>query len=188
MRTFVWLYVGPGVGSAIVQDGALVTGTRGFAGEIGHCRVADDGPQLPLRQARLPRGVHVGRRHRRRRRVRRACRRGGADATARRRRARRAREGHDGARRVLDDAGHMLGLGTSYLVSILNPELVVVGGEVGRSVRLPARSAPRCARAGRARSRAGAGRRQRRSRATPAVAGAVLLAFEAGVAASEVDA
>ena len=43
--TFVWLYVGPGVGSAIVQDGELVTGTRGFAGEIGHCRVADDGPQ-----------------------------------------------------------------------------------------------------------------------------------------------
>src|SRR5258707_524117 len=43
--TFVWLYVGPGVGSAIVQNGQLVTGTRGFAGEIGHCRVADDGPQ-----------------------------------------------------------------------------------------------------------------------------------------------
>ena len=45
VSTFVWLYVGPGVGSAIVQDGELVTGTRGFAGEIGHCRIADDGPQ-----------------------------------------------------------------------------------------------------------------------------------------------
>ena len=31
---------------------------------------------------------------------------------------------------ALRAAGHLLGLGTSYLVSILNPELVVVGGEV----------------------------------------------------------
>ena len=63
--TFVWLYVGPGVGSAMVQDGALVTGTRGFAGEIGHCRVADRRTSLSLRQVRLPRDVHVGGRHRR---------------------------------------------------------------------------------------------------------------------------
>src|SRR3954469_24030947 len=121
--TFVWLYVGPGVGSAIVQDGAIVTGTRGFAGEIGHCRVADDGPQchcgkygclevytsteaigLAARDAGVPL---------------RTQRPGLSDVV------RAAREGHEGALRVLDDAGHMLGLGASYLVGILNPELVV---------------------------------------------------------------
>ena len=44
VRSFVWVYVGFGVGSAIVQGGQLMTGARGFAGEIGHCRVADQGP------------------------------------------------------------------------------------------------------------------------------------------------
>ena len=74
---------------------------------------------------------------------------------------RAARDGHDGARRVLDDAGHMLGLGTSYLVSILNPELVVVGGEAADAFEFlldPLRGATRAGRAG---GRAGAGRRQR---------------------------
>src|SRR5207253_2213476 len=114
-------------GSAIVQDGALVAGTRGFAGEIGHCRVADAGPQChcgkygclemytsagAIADAALEAGVPSRRRTPTFDDVVHA-----------------ARDGHKGARRVLDDAGHMLGLGTSYLVSILNPQLVVVGGE-----------------------------------------------------------
>ena len=44
-RSFVWLYVGSGVGSALMEDGELVQGSRGFAGEIGHCRVSDGGPR-----------------------------------------------------------------------------------------------------------------------------------------------
>jgi predicted NBD/HSP70 family sugar kinase len=183
--TFVWLYVGPGVGSAIVQDGELVTGTRGFAGEIGHCRVADDGPQchcgkfgcleiytsadaisraaadvgVPSR-AKLPRLADV---------------------------VRAARDGHGGARRVLEDAGHRLGLGTSYLVSILNPELVVIGGESEAAFEflleplrgalaqdaLEAEQVPVVAST---------------IEGDAAVAGAVLLAFEAGIAGETVEA
>jgi N-acetylglucosamine repressor len=118
-RTFVWLYVGSGVGSAIVQDGQFVYGTRGFAGEIGHCRVADDGPRC-----------HCGKR---------GCLEvftsGPAIAEAAgqpgvREVINAAFDGDVAARAALRDAGHRLGLGTSYLVSILNPELVVVGGEV----------------------------------------------------------
>jgi N-acetylglucosamine repressor len=125
--TFVWLYVGLGVGSAIVQDGELVTGTRGFAGEIGHCRVTDDGLQC-----------HCGKRgclevYTSAEAIGLAARAAGVPARAQTPRlhevVRAAREGHGGALRVLDDAGHMLGLGASYLVGILNPELVVVGGE-----------------------------------------------------------
>jgi predicted NBD/HSP70 family sugar kinase len=183
--TFVWLYVGPGVGSAIVQDGELVTGARGFAGEIGHCRVEDDGVQchcgkygclevytsaeaigraaadagVPSR-TRIPRLVDV---------------------------VHAARDGHEGALGVLDDAGHMLGLGTSYLVGILNPELVVVGGESAPAFEFlldPLRGA--------------LAQDALEAEQVPvvastidgdaAVAGAVLLAFEAGVAAEAVDA
>lgn len=182
--TFVWLYVGPGVGSAIVQDGELVTGTRGFAGEIGHCRVADEGRRchcgkygclevytsaeaiaLAARDAGVPSRAQTPRL---------------ADVV------RAAREGHAGAVRVLDEAGHMLGLGVSYLVSILNPELVVVGGESAEAFdflleplrgalaqdALEAEQVPVIASG---------------VEGDAAVVGAVLLAFEAGVAASEVD-
>ena len=180
--TFVWLYVGPGVGSAIVQDGQLVTGTRGFAGEIGHCRVADDGPQchcgkygclevftsaeaigLAARDAGVPSRSKTPRL---------------ADVVG------AARDGHDGARRVLDEAGHRLGLGASYLVGILNPELVVVGGESAEAFEFllePLRGA--------------LAQDALEAERVPVVAsgvegdaaltGAVLLAFEAGVAASE---
>jgi predicted NBD/HSP70 family sugar kinase len=183
--TFVWLYVGPGVGSAIVQDRELVTGTRGFAGEVGHCRVADDGPQchcgkygclevytsaeaigLAAQKAGVPSRAQTPRLHEV---------------------VRAAREGHEGALGVLDDAGHMLGLGASYLVGILNPELVVVGGESAEAFDFllePLRGA--------------LAQDALEAEQVPvvtsevegdaAVVGAVLLAFEAGLAASEVDA
>jgi predicted NBD/HSP70 family sugar kinase len=183
--TFVWLSVGPGVGSAIVQDGELVTGTRGFAGEIGHCRVADDGPRC-----------HCGKR---------GClevytsaaaigRAASAAAVPSRTRTprlhdvvRAARDGHAGALHVLDDAGHMLGLGTSYLVGILNPELVVVGGEASEAFeflldplrRALAEDALEAERVPVVASTI---------EGDAGVAGAVLLAFEAGLAAAEVEA
>jgi predicted NBD/HSP70 family sugar kinase len=181
--TFVWLYVGPGVGSAIVQDGAIVTGTRGFAGEIGHCRVADDGPLCHcgkygcLEVYTSAEAVGL------------AARAAGVPSRTKTPRltdvVRAARAGHEGALRVLDDAGHMLGLGTSYLVGILNPELVVVGGESAEAFdflleplrgalaqdALEAEQVPVVASS---------------VEGDAAVAGAVLLAFEAGVVASEV--
>jgi predicted NBD/HSP70 family sugar kinase len=45
VRSFVWAYVGTGVGAGIVIDGHVFSGTRGFSGEIGHCAVADGGPE-----------------------------------------------------------------------------------------------------------------------------------------------
>ena len=40
--SFVWLYLGSGVGAGIILNGRSFTGTRGFAGEIGHCRISDE--------------------------------------------------------------------------------------------------------------------------------------------------
>jgi len=183
VETFVWLYVGRGVGSAIVQDGELVTGTRGFAGEIGHCRVADGGPQC-----------HCGKYgclevYTSDEAISRAAAEVGVPSRTKTPRlddvVRAARDGHEGARRVLDDAGHMLGLGASYLVGILNPELVVVGGESSEAFEflleplrgalaqdaLEAEQVPVVASG---------------IEGDAAVAGAVLLAFEAGIAAEAV--
>ena len=185
VATFVWLYVGPGVGSAIMQDGELVTGTRGFAGEIGHCRIADNGPQC-----------HCGKRgcleaYTSTEAIGRAARDAGVPSRTQTPRlsevVRAAREGHAGALGVLEDAGHMLGLGASYLVGILNPELVVVGGESAEAFEflldplrgalaqdaLEAEQVPVVASS---------------IEGDAGVAGAVLLAFEAGLASSAVHA
>jgi predicted NBD/HSP70 family sugar kinase len=119
VKTFVWLYVGSGVGSAIMHEGQLVYGTRGFSGEIGHCRITDD-----------PKRCHCGKK---------GCLEVFTSGPAIAKSARRSNisEVIDAAQRgdkrsltALRDAGHLLGRGASYLVNILNPELVVVGGEV----------------------------------------------------------
>lgn len=39
MKNFVVITLGTGVGSGIVCDGRVLTGSRGFAGELGHCSV-----------------------------------------------------------------------------------------------------------------------------------------------------
>ncbi|MFN0282802.1 MAG: ROK family protein [Kineosporiaceae bacterium] len=44
VTTFVHVSGEIGVGAGIVLDGDLLTGRRGFGGEIGHLTVADDGP------------------------------------------------------------------------------------------------------------------------------------------------
>ena len=80
----------------------------------------------------------------------------------------------------------MLGLGVSYLVSILNPELVVVGGESAEAFDFllePLRGAL----AQDALEAEQVSVVASEVEGDAAVAGAVLLAFEAGVAASEVD-
>jgi predicted NBD/HSP70 family sugar kinase len=185
VATFVWLYVGPGIGSAVVQDRKLVTGTRGFAGEIGHCRVADDGPRCHCGKFGCLE-VYTSAE---------AISRAAADARVPSRTkaprlddvVRAARDGHSGAREVLNDAGHMLGLGVSYLVGILNPELVVVGGEAAEAFEfllepmrgvlerdaLEVEQVPVVASS---------------IDGDAAVAGAVLLAFEAGIADEAVNA
>lgn len=44
MTDFIMLTLGTGVGSGVVVDGHLLTGFRGFAGELGHCSIRMHGP------------------------------------------------------------------------------------------------------------------------------------------------
>lgn len=44
-RTLLVVFVGTGVGAAVIAEGNLLVGARGFGGEIGHIKVGpDDGP------------------------------------------------------------------------------------------------------------------------------------------------
>jgi predicted NBD/HSP70 family sugar kinase len=123
-RNVLYVMLSGGIGAGLVLDGRLVRGTRGITGELGHvvrdpngaiCRCGNRGcietvasaPVLlaAMRPLRGP-GFAL------------------ADAT------RAAREGDEGARRLFADAGRIVGQAVGAICNLVNPELVVVGGDM----------------------------------------------------------
>jgi predicted NBD/HSP70 family sugar kinase len=182
VRSFAWVYVGSGIGAAIVVDGRVYYGKHGYSGELGHCTVMDNGEVCGCGRtgcletvasgtaieaaARASMGAAHGLR------ASRPTRELDAHAVAV-----AARAGDEQARRILARAGDYLGMGISYLLNLLNPEMVVLGGRViqaGESLMEPVR--------------ASVGRHAMRAEGIPIVAsavegdvmlhGAVLLAME----------
>ncbi|MGW3496831.1 ROK family protein [Streptomyces sp. NPDC001020] len=110
-----------GIGGAVVVDGRLLRGTRGFAGELGHVPVRPEGPECAcggrgcleqyagveavLRAAGLPPGND---------RVELL--------------AERAAQGDKEVRRALRGAGAALGIALTGAVNLLDPQAVVLGG------------------------------------------------------------
>jgi predicted NBD/HSP70 family sugar kinase len=120
-RDFLHVSAEIGIGAAVVVEGQVLRGTRGFAGELGHVPVRPDGPACPcggrgcleqyageeavLRAAGLePREDLAGLL------------------------AERAEEGDEAVRRALRDAGTALGIALTGAVNLLDPETVVLGG------------------------------------------------------------
>ncbi|MGW4735396.1 ROK family protein [Streptomyces shenzhenensis] len=120
-RDFLHVSAEIGIGAAVVVDGQLLRGTRGFAGELGHVPVRPDGPRCPcggrgcLEQYAGEEAV-----------LRAAGLVPGEDLVGLL--ARRADEGHEGVRRALHDAGTALGIALTGAVNLLDPESVVLGG------------------------------------------------------------
>ncbi|MFF4548684.1 ROK family protein [Streptomyces sp. NPDC001406] len=110
-----------GIGAAVVVDGQLLRGTRGFAGELGHVPVRPDGPPCPcggrgcLEQYAGEEAV-----------LRAAGLEPGEDLVGLL--ARRAEGGDEDVRRALRDAGTALGIALTGAVNLLDPESVVLGG------------------------------------------------------------
>jgi predicted NBD/HSP70 family sugar kinase len=120
-RDFLHVSAEIGIGAALVVDGSLLRGTRGFAGELGHVPVHPDGPacvcggrgcleqyageEAVLRAAGLePGGDRVGLL------------------------AGRAAQGDPDVRRALREAGTALGIALTGALNLLDPEGVVLGG------------------------------------------------------------
>ncbi|MFI2642451.1 ROK family protein [Streptomyces sp. NPDC018610] len=110
-----------GIGAAVVVDGRLLRGTRGFAGELGHVPVEPEGPACPcggrgcLEQYAGEEAV---------------LRAAGLEADEGRvgLLAARAAEGDEDVRRALRGAGTALGIALTGAVNLLDPEAVVLGG------------------------------------------------------------
>jgi predicted NBD/HSP70 family sugar kinase len=119
----VYIKLSYGVGAGLILGGELYRGSAGTAGEIGHLTIDENGPvcrcgnrgcletyvgyQALVDALRPTHGTLALR-----------------DVIA------RAVEGDPGCRRVLGDAGRHLGVALAGLVNLLNPEVVVLGGQL----------------------------------------------------------
>jgi predicted NBD/HSP70 family sugar kinase len=132
VRSYVCVYVDMGIGSGIVADGRLFFGQRGLSGEIGHCPVVADGPACGCGRSGCLETVASTMA------LARAAEQAIAagepsvlrglptiDAAAI---TQAALAGDALSVRLLADAGEHLGRGISYLLNILNPEMVVLAG------------------------------------------------------------
>ena len=136
-RNMVFLTFGTGLGAGLILDGRLYSGTNGNAGEVGHIRLAPDGPV-----GFGKRGSFEG-----------FCSGGGIQRLAEIHRARASKEGReifgDGtdaatlsalarvgdtdALAVFNESAERLGAGLSVIIDILNPERIVIGSVFKRA-------------------------------------------------------
>ncbi|MFD8478684.1 ROK family transcriptional regulator [Kitasatospora sp. NPDC059673] len=128
---FAYLLVGTGVGVGLVRDGELWTGAHGAAGEIGMLQLPYLSGELTGRQeVRLEEVVAadavVGE----------AWRLGLTSATTAEEVCEAARSGDPAARAAIDRQAQQLAFAVAVVAAVADPELVVLGGGLGRSADL----------------------------------------------------
>lgn len=135
-KSFAWIYIGTGIGGAIVMDGRMVHGKRGYTGELGHWQAVPDGPPCKCGRSgcletvasdfALEAAAHGSD----------ASRTVSGDAAPGPSAAAisaAASNGDPPSRAIVARAGEYLGVGISYLVNLLDLEKVVVDGPAVRA-------------------------------------------------------
>jgi predicted NBD/HSP70 family sugar kinase len=129
-KDLIYLMISSGIGAGLVLDGRLYRGAEGLAGELGHVLVDPDGPVCRCGNRGCLETV------------------AGTDALADLLRRSHgdgldghaivtlARDGDLGCRRVIADAGRAIGKVAATLVNVLNPELLIVGGDLSEAGEL----------------------------------------------------
>ncbi len=139
-QNFICINVGYGIGSGIIVNGKLLTGSDGFAGEFGHITMDKDsdiqcsckkygclealasGKAIALTaQSRLARGQDS---------ILKDMSGGDYSKVTAKMVADAAKEGDEMALNVFTRAMEYIGLGISNLIEIFNPDLIVIGGGV----------------------------------------------------------
>jgi predicted NBD/HSP70 family sugar kinase len=126
-RNALYVMISAGIGAGLIIDGRPYRGRRGMAGEIGHVLVDETGPICRCGNrgclesyvsgpalAELLRSTR------------------GAELTVTEI-VRLAREGDAGCSRAIADAGRILGRVVAAICNIFNPEMVVIGGDLGEA-------------------------------------------------------
>jgi glucokinase len=135
----LYLTVSTGVGGGVVQQGRLLDGSNGLAGELGHVIVRAGGPRCGFGHAgclealasgtavaaAAQRALHSGSA------AARACALAGAADLDARMVADAAREGDALATAILAGAAKHLGLAIGGFVNTFDPDVVIIGGGLG---------------------------------------------------------
>jgi predicted NBD/HSP70 family sugar kinase len=142
-KDLTYIKIGTSIGSGHIINGELYRGAGGTAGEIGHLPMDPAGPRCPCGLTGCL-GTFIG-----------------SEVLVARAKAevdgsfaianvgdivRAARGGDAGARRIVADVGAHLGVAVASLMNVLNPAVVVLGGEitgVGELLLDPVRAAVR---------------------------------------------
>lgn len=129
----VMFTLGTGVGGGVIVAGRLLEGANGFAGELGHLVIREDGRDAPSGIPGTVEAYASGTAIRREADEAVAsglagARRGGAhDVVA------AARSGEQWALVVLERVGSRLGIAIASVVSVVDPSIVVIGGGAGQA-------------------------------------------------------
>jgi predicted NBD/HSP70 family sugar kinase len=122
-----YIKVSTGIGAGLVLGGSLYAGASGTAGEIGHTTIDEAGPVCRCGNrgclevlAAAPAILELLRPTR-------------GDQLSLREALDLAAAGDPGCRRVLADAGRHIGVAVANLCNLVNPERVIVGGDLARA-------------------------------------------------------
>jgi glucokinase len=128
-RDVVFLAIGTGIGAGIISDGRLIRGSGELAGCLGWMttgsRFLPRYKDIGCLESHLA-GPAIAREASRIRKI----------ATTTRELIQLARQGDPVAKKAIAQTGEYLGLALANLVSILNPEMIVVGGGVAAAGNL----------------------------------------------------
>ena len=143
-KNMIFMTFGSGLGAGLILDGKLYAGANDNAGEVGHIRLAKNGPrgygkdgsfegfcsghgiarlaaQMAARSKNPPAYMQ---------------KEGGRYEITTKELAKYAFEGDRFAKRVFAKSGEMLGKGLSIVIDVINPEKIVLGGVFMRSSKL----------------------------------------------------
>lgn len=126
----VYLKVADGVGAGLIIDNRLYSGASGTAGEIGHTTVDEFGEVCRCGNRGCLETFISGQRL-----IALLANTHGADLTLTDI-IRQAEGGDRACTRVLEDAGRQIGRALADVVSVLNPEMIVLGGELAQATPL----------------------------------------------------
>ncbi len=142
-ENMIFLTFGTGMGGGIIINGKLYSGTNDLAGEVGHMRLADDGPEAYGKKGSFEgfcsgTGIALTAKKVAREKlalkqnvsfcksindIERITTKGVAEA---------AFAGNQDAIKILESTGEYLGKGLSILIDVLNPQRIVVGSIYAR--------------------------------------------------------
>lgn len=142
-NNIIFITFGTGFGAGLILNGKLYVGANDNAGEIGHVRLTDDGPNGYFKNGSVE-GYCSGSGIKRLAKIMYSERlkgkedediqsHGGIDKIDAKTIAELARNGNEFCKSVYEKSGEMLGKTLSILIDIFNPELIIIGGVFMRS-------------------------------------------------------